>query len=142
MADVFSPVYLFAAFRLSSVNGFGVSPPMEMQMNGVIVQGEKATDVDTKPEVGSIAWSTEGYYGHVALGISHVSGDTIEIEEYNYGVREKYNRRKVKASSMTGFIHFKDLSASHGASEGVLVAQSFRPVGTIVFTGKLPIMDQ
>ena len=54
--------------------------------------------------------------GHVAW-VSNVSGDTIEIEEYNYGVRERYNRRKVKASSMTGFIHFKDLSTSHSAGE-------------------------
>ena len=74
--------------------------------------------MDTKPEVGAIAWSTEGYYGHVAW-VSNVSGDTIEIEEYNYGVREKYNRRKVKTSSMTGFIHFKDLSTNHSEGENV-----------------------
>ena len=42
---------------------------------------------------------------------------------------------------MTGFIHFKDLSASHGASEGARSSE-LPSSGTIVFTGKLPIMDQ
>ena len=87
--------------------------------------------MDTKP-VGAIAWSTEGYYGHVAW-VSNV-GDTIEIEEYNYGVREKYNRRKVKASSMTGFIHFKDLSTSHSAGENARSSE-LPSSGTMVFTG-------
>ena len=67
--------------------------PMEMQMNGGHRARREGYRVDTKPEVGAIAWSTEGYYGHVAW-VSNVSGDTIEIEEYNYGVREKYNRSK------------------------------------------------
>ncbi len=40
----------------------------------------------------------------------------IEIEEYNYGVREKYNRRIVKASLYVWFpIHFKDVG--HAGSE-------------------------
>ena len=42
-------------------------------------------------------------------------GDQIEIEEYNYGIRESYNKRVVKANTMTGFIHFKDLA---GGSAG------------------------
>jgi len=40
--------------------------------------------------------------------VSNVVGDEIEIEEYNYGMRESYNKRVVKANTMTGFIHFKD----------------------------------
>lgn len=130
----------FAAFRLSSVNGFEIPPAYGNANEWGHRARREGYRVDTKPEVGAIAWSTEGYYGHVAW-VSNVSGDTIEIEEYNYGVREKYNRRKVKASSMTGFIHFKDLSASHGASEGARSSE-LPSSGTIVFTGKLPIMDQ
>ena len=41
----------FAAFRLSSVNGFEIPPAYEMRMNGDIVQGESYR-VDTKPELG------------------------------------------------------------------------------------------
>lgn len=130
----------FAAFRLSSVNGFEIPPAYGNANEWGHRARREGYRVDTKPEVGAIAWSTEGYYGHVAW-VSNVSGDTIEIEEYNYGVREKYNRRKVKASSMTGFIHFKDLSANHSVSEGSRNSE-LPSSGTIVFTGKSPIMDQ
>ena len=62
----------------------------------------------------------------------------IEIEEYNYGIREKYNRRLVKASSMSGFIHFKDVGhASTGNHQSTLVSS-----GTHVFTEKAAIMNQ
>ena len=57
--------------------------PTEMRMNGDIVQGEKAT-VDTKPEVGAIAWSTEGYYGHVAW-VSNVSGIRLKSKSITMG---------------------------------------------------------
>ena len=130
----------FAAFRLSSVNGFEIPPAYGNANEWGHRARREGYRVDTKPEVGAIAWSTEGYYGHVAW-VSNVSGDTIEIEEYNYGVREKYNRRKVKASSMTGFIHFRDLSASHSAGENARGSE-LPSSGTIVFTGKSPIMDQ
>lgn len=130
----------FAAFRLSSVNGFEIPPAYGNANEWGHRARREGYRVDTKPEVGSIAWSTEGYYGHVAW-VSNVSGDTIEIEEYNYGVREKYNRRSVKASSMTGFIHFKDL-VGNGGRTGNPIGSGLSSSGTIVFTGKLPIMDQ
>ncbi|KXU16381.1 Choline binding protein D [Streptococcus oralis] len=107
----------FAAFRLSSVNGFEIPPAYGNANEWGHRARREGYRVDTKPEVGAIAWSTEGYYGHVAW-VSEVSGDMIEIEEYNYGVREKYNRRKVKASTMTGFIHFKDVVGGYGGSGG------------------------
>ena len=80
---------------------------MEMRMNGDIVLVGKVI-VDNTPTIGSITWSTAGTYGHVAW-VSNVMGDQIEIEEYNYGYTELYNKRIIKANTMTGFIHFKDL---------------------------------
>ncbi len=127
----------FAAFRLSSVNGFEIPPAYGNANEWGHRARREGYRVDTKPEVGSIAWSTEGYYGHVAW-VSNVSGDTIEIEEYNYGVREKYNRRIVKASTMTGFIHFRDLSSSRGVSEGARGLE-FSSSGTHTFTQKSAI---
>ena len=68
----------FAAFRLSSVNGFEIPPAYGNANEWGHRARREGYRVDTKPEVGSIAWSTEGYYGHVAW-VSNVSGDTIEI---------------------------------------------------------------
>ena len=130
----------FAAFRLSSVNGFEIPPAYGNANEWGHRARREGYRVDTKPEVGSIAWSTEGYYGHVAW-VSNVSGDTIEIEEYNYGVRERYNRRIVKASTMTGFIHFRDLSSSRGVNDGARGLE-FSSSGTMVFTRKIPIRNQ
>ena len=59
-------VYLFAAFRLSSVNGFEIPPAYGNGNEWGHRARREGYRVDTKPEVGSIAWSTEGYYGHVA----------------------------------------------------------------------------
>ena len=130
----------FAAFRLSSVNGFEIPPAYGNANEWGHRARREGYRVDTKPEVGSIAWSTEGYYGHVAW-VSNVSGDTIEIEEYNYGVREKYNRRSVKASSMTGFIHFKDL-VGNGGRTGNPIGSGLSSSGTHTFTQKSAIRNQ
>ena len=130
----------FAAFRLSSVNGFEIPPAYGNANEWGHRARREGYRVDSKPEIGSIAWSTEGYYGHVAW-VSNVSGDTIEIEEYNYGVREKYNRRSVKASSMTGFIHFKDL-VGNGGRTGNPIRSGLASSGTHTFTQKSAIRNQ
>ena len=57
------------------------------------------------------------------------------------GFEKSITGRKVKASSMTGFIHFKDLSTSHSAGENARSSE-LPSSGTMVFTGKSPIMDQ
>lgn len=130
----------FTAFRLSSVNGFEIPPAYGNANEWGHRARREGYRVDSKPEVGSIAWSTEGYYGHVAW-VSNVSGDTIEIEEYNYGVRERYNRRSVKASSMTGFIHFKDLVGNDGRT-GSPIGSGLASSGTHTFTQKSAIRNQ
>ena len=130
----------FVAFRLSSVNGFEIPPAYGNANEWGHRARREGYRVDSKPEVGSIAWSTEGYYGHVAW-VSNVMGDQIEIEEYNYGVRERYNRRIVKASSMTGFIHFKDLVGSDGRT-GSPIESGLASSGTHTFTQKSAIRNQ
>ena len=99
----------FAAFRLSNVNGFEIPAAYGNANEWGYRARREGYRVDNTPAIGSIAWSTAGTYGHVAW-VSNVMGDQIEIEEYNYGIRESYNKRVVKTNTMTGFIHFKDLS--------------------------------
>ena len=101
----------FAAFRLSSVNDFELPGAYGNAKEWGYRARREGYRVDNIPAVGSIAWSTAGGYGHVAW-VSNVMGDQIEIEEYNYGYTGAYNKRIVKANTMTGFIHFKDLSTS------------------------------
>ena len=127
----------FAAFRLSSVNGFELPAAYGNAKDWGYRAKREGYRVDKTPTIGSIAWDGSGEYGHVAW-VSNVFGDMIEIEEYNYGIREKYNRRLVKASSMSGFIHFKDVGqASTGNYQLTLVSS-----GTHVFTEKAAIMNQ
>ena len=127
----------FAAFRLSSVNGFELPAAYGNAKDWGYRAKREGYRVDQRPAIGSIAWDTSGQYGHVAW-VSNVFGDMIEIEEYNYGVRERYNRRTIKANSMTGFIHFKDVgNTSAGNYQSASVSS-----GTHIFTEKAAIRDQ
>ena len=127
----------FAAFRLSSVNGFELPAAYGNAKDWGYRAKREGYRVDQRPAIGSIAWDASGQYGHVAW-VSNVFGDMIEIEEYNYGVRERYNRRTVKANSMTGFIHFKDVGNTSSGNYQLSLVSS----GTHIFTEKAAIMDQ
>ena len=127
----------FAAFRLSNVNGFEIPAAYGNANEWGYRARREGYRVDNTPTIGSIAWSTAGTYGHVAW-VSNVVGDEIEIEEYNYGIRESYNKRVVKANTMTGFIHFKDLAGgSVGHSQS-----SASTGGTHYFKTKSAIKNQ
>ena len=127
----------FAAFRLSNVNGFEIPAAYGNANEWGYRARREGYRVDNTPAIGSIAWSTAGTYGHVAW-VSNVVGDEIEIEEYNYGIRESYNKRVVKANTMTGFIHFKDLAGgSVGNSQS-----SVSTGGTHYFKTKAAIKNQ
>ena len=127
----------FAAFRLSNVNGFEIPGAYGNANEWGYRARREGYRVDNRPAIGSIAWSTVGTYGHVAW-VSNVIGDEIEIEEYNYGIRESYNKRVVKANTMTGFIHFKDLAGgSAGNSQS-----SASTGGTHFFKSKAAIKNQ
>ena len=127
----------FAAFRLSNVNGFEIPAAYGNANEWGYRARREGYRVDNTPAIGSIAWSTAGTYGHVAW-VSNVMGDQIEIEEYNYGIRESYNKRVVKANTMTGFIHFKDLA---GGSSGNSQTSVFTG-GTHSFKAKAAIKNQ
>ena len=77
-------------------------------MNGAIVLVEGYC-VDNRPKDWLHCLVDCRNYGHVAW-VSNVIGDEIEIEEYNYGIRNLTISALFKANTMTGFIHFKDLA--------------------------------
>ena len=127
----------FAAFRLSGVNGFEIPAAYGNANEWGHRARREGYRVDNTPAIGSIAWSTVGTYGHVAW-VSNVMGDQIEIEEYNYGIRESYNKRVVKANTMTGFIHFKDLAGGSAGNSQTSVSTG----GTHSFKAKAAIKNQ
>lgn len=71
--------------------------------------------VDNTPAVGSVAWSANGQYGHVAY-VTAVNGNNVTIEEYNYNYNGNYNSRTVAKSSFSGYIHIKDTTPSVSVS--------------------------
>ena len=127
----------FAAFRLSNVNGFEIPRAYGNANEWGYRARREGYRVDNTPTIGSIAWSTAGTYGHVAW-VSNVMGDQIEIEEYNYGYTEAYNKRSIKANTMTGFIHFKDLDGGSVGNSQTSVSTG----GTHYFKSKSAIKNQ
>ncbi len=66
--------------------------------------------VDTHPSVGSIAWRTSGYAGHVAYVTAVHPNGTIDVAEYNYTYYHGFDVRKNIAwwnGEFAGFIHFE-----------------------------------
>ena len=61
--------------------------------------------VNSTPVPGAVAQSNAGGYGHVAW-VTAVSGSSVTIEEYNYGVKEGYGTRTVPKTSFN-YIHVK-----------------------------------
>ena len=132
----------FAAFRLSNVNGFEIPAAYGNANEWGYRARREGYRVDSVPTIGSIAWSTAGGYGHVAW-VSNVMGDNIEIEEYNYGYTGSYNKRIIKANTMTGFIHFKDLEGGNVVSSSkVFNSQPSSTGGTHYFKNKAAIKNQ
>lgn len=61
--------------------------------------------VDGNPEVGDIAVSNKGYYGHV-MYVEAVYGDgTIYVSQYNAGWDGRYSEARISVGSLV-FIHF------------------------------------
>lgn len=60
--------------------------------------------VDGNPRVGDVAISTGGYYGH-AMYVEAVSGNSVYVSQYNYGLAGEYSEMWVHSSGLY-FIHF------------------------------------
>lgn len=54
--------------------------------------------VSSTPVAGAVAWSTRGYYGHVAL-VLEVNGDSVVIQEGNYDFNGSVRTVSVPTSS-------------------------------------------
>lgn len=62
--------------------------------------------VDSNPQVGDVAISNRGYYGH-AMYVEGVNGDgTINISQYNAALNGRYSTRSGMDPSGLVFIHF------------------------------------
>lgn len=112
----------FVAWRLNSANGVrftnqyaGAARWGHAKTWGTVARS-RGIAVDSKPAVGSVAWSDKGDYGHVAWVAEVLSGGRIVIEEYNYNWSGAYHKRTVAASSFTGFIHVRDIAPTAPSS--------------------------
>lgn len=120
----------FVGWRLSSVNGYDLSPAYgnadywgpHARQDGILV--------DKTPALGSVAWWDDC---HVAW-VSAVYPDSVEIEEYNYGYNHAYHKRVIPISSVDGFIHFQDLTGSPSPVSSNFVRETLATQGTYTFT--------
>ncbi|NQL66107.1 YSIRK-type signal peptide-containing protein [Streptococcus suis] len=135
----------FVAFRLSTTNGF----TLPRAYGNADVWGYRAQRegyrVDMNPAIGSVAWWNSM---HVAW-VSAINGDMVEIEEYNFNYNESYNKRWIHKNSVSGYIHFKDLTGYSGATTTTPVSTTptkpassttnLAPSGTYTFTAQTAI---
>jgi len=121
----------FAAFRLSSRNGFEM-PFAANASNWKSRAQSLGYPVNSTPAVGAIAWTST----HVAW-VEAVSGTGVTIEDYNgvdsngngvYGDDGTYSER-TRPTSNFEYIHFKDLSGGSSASDGPHLAAAARSNG-------------
>ena len=99
----------FVAWRLHSRNGF----EMPWAIGNADAWGGWAAShgyaVNSTPAVGSVAWFASG---HVTWVERVNANNTVTIEEYNYDYNGDYNERTIADSTVSGFIHFKDIISS------------------------------
>lgn len=106
----------FVAWKLNGTNGFNFKN--DFDGNGSLDFGNASQwgpvahnfgyQVNMTPAVGAVAWWSSM---HVAW-VEAVNGDQVTIQEYNYNYNHNYNRRVINRSSVSGYIHFKDLAGS------------------------------
>lgn len=147
----------FVAFRLSSVNGFHLPLGYGNADSWGHIARQQGFLVDQIPQAGAVAWFDKGVnyshqqYGHVAW-VAEVNGPQVTIEEYNYNAGqgpEKYHRRQIHSSQVSGFIHFKDISSSNHSSQNTLTpttnpsSKSLLPgKGTYHFKSDCPVKEE
>lgn len=60
--------------------------------------------VGRMPAVGAVAWTSKGYYGHVAL-VEQVQGERVFVTEMNYGGWNRITSRWVHYTEFGGYIY-------------------------------------
>lgn len=117
----------FVSWRLNSRNGI----PFTCYYGGISwgnasnwgnAAKQLGIPVNSTPAIGAVAWFKAG---HVAW-VEDVDGKYVTIEEYNadYGGCN-YSRRTIKSSTVSGFIHLKDIKYSIDIS-GTLDSQPYK----------------
>lgn len=133
----------FVANRLHNVNPFEVPRAMGNGAQWGAVARSLGYRVDNTPAVGSVAYYTDGVYGHVAW-VAEIVGGNIVVEEYNWIRNGKmdytYHPQTQSISKPTGFIHFKDLSDTPSA--GTSTGGSLPSSGTYRFTSRKGIKSE
>lgn len=133
----------FVANRLHNVNHFEVPRAMGNGAQWGAVVRSLGYRVDNTPAVGSVAYYTDGVYGHVAW-VAEIVGGNIVVEEYNWIRNGKmdytYHPQTQSISKPTGFIHFKDLSDTPSA--GTSTGGSLPSSGTYRFTSRKGIKSE
>lgn len=133
----------FVANRLHNVNHFEVPRAMGNGAQWGAVARSLVYRVDNTPAVGSVAYYTDGVYGHVAW-VAEIVGGNIVVEEYNWIRNGKmdytYHPQTQSISKPTGFIHFKDLSDTPSA--GTSTGGSLPSSGTYRFTSRKGIKSE
>ena len=109
----------FVAWKLNTANGFAFKN--DFDGNGSLDFGHAKDwgyvapkfgyQVNSTPAVGSVAWSADNTYGHVAW-VKAVNGEYVTIEEYNKNSDGNYSTRTIHKGAMTGYIHFKDITTT------------------------------
>ncbi len=132
----------FVAHRLSKVNQFNVPRAMGNAGQWGETARQMGYRVDNVPMPGAVAFDSSGGYGHVAW-VANVSGDSVTVEEYNYGRRYVYNTRTVSRTAFTGYIHFKDLSSSQvGNPSGPEESGDLPASGVYRFASRLGVKNE
>ncbi len=126
----------FVAWALYSRNGFNMPFYDNANEWGPDAQ-KRGYLVNASPAIGSVAWSNEGEYGHVAYVVA-VNGGTITVEEYNEHFNGTYDQRTVAASAFSGFIHFKDPTVTLIQSQTPPAAPQPAPTQTVTQTVTTP----
>ncbi|KAJ1950379.1 hypothetical protein EC988_004410 [Linderina pennispora] len=100
----------FVAWRINSRLGINFHNRYKGKAWGNAKEWDEAArasgvTVNNTPEVGAVAQTNAGRFGHVAW-VAKVSGNNVVVEEYNKGGTERYGTRTVPKSSFN-YIHVR-----------------------------------
>ncbi len=107
----------WAAFRSKQITGVSVPAGLGNAKNWDD-NARGRYEVDSKPEVGDVAVSNNGYYGHVMVVETVNSNGTINISEYNGGGDGNYRTRSGVPANLYAYIDFTPNVNEGGGSSG------------------------